>query len=117
MKPLSMALSALLVVGILAPGIALAKPRLGFNVEVVTEGFFSTTLAEVKVASVQAGSPSERAGLKAGDLVVEVAGRPVKGASGPDMKKVLGDVEPGEHLLLKVQRGDDVLMIDIIAGS
>jgi S1-C subfamily serine protease len=117
-KPLSTVLGVLLLLGILAPSIALAKPRLGFSVAVVTEGFLSTTLAEVKVSSVQAGSPSEKAGLKAGDLVVEVGGKPVKGASGLDMKKALGDVKPGEHLILKVQRdGDDVLMIDIIAGS
>lgn len=118
MKPLSTVLYALVLFGILAPGIALAKPRLGFAVAVATDGFFSTTLAEVKVASVQAGSPSEKAGLKVGDLILEMGGKPIKGASGLGMKKVLGDVKPGEHLLLKVQRaGEGVLVIDIIAGS
>ena len=118
MKPHSTVLYVLLLFSILAPGIALAKPRLGFSVAVATDGFFSTTLAEVKVASVQTGSASEKAGLKAGDLIVEMGGRPIKGASGLAVKKVLGDVKPGEHLMLKVQRvGEGVLVIDIIAGS
>ncbi|WP_168198969.1 PDZ domain-containing protein [Luteimonas granuli] len=118
MKPLSAILYALLLVGILGPGVALAKPRLGFSVAIATDGFFSATLAEVKVASVHAGSASEKAGLKAGDLIVEVNGLPIKGASGLAMKKVLADVKPGEHLLLKVQRaGEGVMLIDIIAGT
>jgi S1-C subfamily serine protease len=117
-KPLSTILCVLLLVGILVPGIALAKPRLGFSVAVATEGFFSTTLAEVKVAAVVAGSASDKAGLKAGDLIVELGGLPIKGASGLAMKKALEDVEPGEHLILKVERvGEGILLIDIIAGA
>jgi len=101
----------------LFPSSALAKPRLGFAVAVATDGFFSTTLTEVKVASVRAGSPSEKAGLKAGDLIVELNGKPIKGASGPALKKTLAGVEHGEHVVLKVQRaGKGIQVIDIVAG-
>ena len=117
MKPFSSVVYALLLFGLLVPATALAKPRLGFGVSVATDGFFSTTLAEVKVVSVQVGSPSERAGLKGGDLIVEMNGMAIKGASGPAMKKTLGGIDAGEHLLLKVQRGGNgMLVIDIVAG-
>lgn len=118
MKHLSSVVYALLLFGLLVPAAALAKPRLGFGIAVATDGFFSTTLAEVKVVSVQVGSPSERAGLKGGDLIVEMNGIAIKGASGVAMKKMLGDIKAGEHLLLKVQRGGDgMLVLDIVAGS
>jgi C-terminal processing protease CtpA/Prc len=117
-KRLSSIVYALLLFGMLAPAIALAKSHLGFGVAVATDGFFSTTLAEVKVVTVQAGSPAEAAGLKQGDLIVEMNGMATKGASGPAMKKTLGAVKPGQHLLLKVQRGGNgLLAIDIVAGS
>jgi S1-C subfamily serine protease len=97
---------------------ALAKARLGFGVSIATDGYFSTTLAEVKVASVQAGSPSEKAGLKVGDLIVELNGKPIKGANGLAVKKTLAGVEPGSHVVLKVLRAvQDVLVIDIVAGG
>lgn len=117
MKHLSSVFYALILFGLLAPATALAKPRLGFGIAVATDGFFSTTLSEVKVASVQAGSPAEVAGLKPGDLIVEMNGMAIKGASGPVMKKTLEGVKAGEHLLLKVQRGgNDMLVLDIVAG-
>jgi len=108
----------LLLSALLVPAMALAKPLLGFGIAVATDGFFSTTLAEVKVASVQAGSPSEKAGLKVGDLIIEMNGKPIKGANGMAMKKELGAVRSGEKVALKVQRaGQGMLLISIVAGS
>ena len=117
MKRLFPIFCALLLFSLLAPATALAKGRLGFAISVATDGYLSTTVTEVKVTSVQAGSPSEKAGLKAGDLLVEMNGTAIKGASGPALKKTLGGVKPGEHLLLKVQRANSgMLDIDIVAG-
>jgi S1-C subfamily serine protease len=116
MKTLA-ALVVLILFVSLVPSAAAAKPRLGFGVAVATESYFSTTLAEVTVESVQAGSPSDKAGLRVGDLIVELNGRTIKGASGLVIKRVLSDVNYGDHVLLKVQRtGREFLMIDITAG-
>ena len=118
MKRLFPVLCALLIFSLLAPATALAKGRLGFAISVATDGYFSATLAEVKVTSVQAGSPSEKAGLKVGDLLVELNGTAVKGANGRAMQKTLAGVKAGEHLLLKVQRANSGLLdIDIVAGA
>ena len=109
---------SLLLLALLVPAVALAKPLLGFGIAVATEGFFSTTLAEVKVASVQAGSPSDKAGLRVGDLIVEMNGKPIKGANGMAMKKALSSVKPGETVELKVQRaGQGIVPINIFSGS
>ena len=117
MKLPAIALVVLALLSALVPSPALAKPRLGFAVAVATDGFFSTTLTEVKVDSVKVGSPSERAGLKRGDLIVELNGKPIKGASGPALKKTLAGVQGGDHVVLKVQRaGKGALVINIIAG-
>lgn len=118
LKPSAILLVLLALLATSMPSVAAAKPRLGFAVAVATDGFFSTTLTEVKVASVGAASPAEKAGLKPGDLIIELNGKPIKGASGTALKKNLASVKQGEHVLLKVQRGKDAhVLIDIVAGS
>lgn len=118
MKFPAIALVVLALIASLFPSPVLAKARLGFGVAVATDGFFSTTLAEVKITTVQAGSPSEKAGLKSGDLIVEFNGKPIKGASGLTLKKKLAGVKQGDHVVLKVQReGKGFLIIDIVAGQ
>jgi S1-C subfamily serine protease len=113
--------AALILVALVLSVVSFAAPakgRLGFGVAVATDGYFSTTLAQVKVDSVHPGSPSEKAGLKAGDLIIELNGKPIKGASGLVLKKTLARVEPGDHVVLKVLRAvQDVLVIDIVAGE
>lgn len=106
------------LVSLAGPATAFAKkPLLGFGIAVATDGFLSTKLSEVKVASIKEGSASEKAGLKLGDLILEMNGRLIKGSSGPAMKKILTGTKAGEHLLLKVKRNNGVLLIDIVAGS
>ena len=118
MKRRLFALPALLLLALLVPALAFAKPLLGFGIAVATDGFFSTTLESVKVTSVRPGSASEKAGLKVGDIVVEMDGTPVKGASGPALKRALAAVKPGEHVVLKVERpGKGLVVVDIVAGS
>ncbi|HZX79825.1 MAG TPA: PDZ domain-containing protein [Lysobacter sp.] len=118
MKRRRSTLPALLLPVLLVPALAFAKPLLGFGIAVSTDGFFSTTLESVKIASVRPGSASEKAGLKVGDVVVEMDGRPIKGANGPALKKALGAVKPGDHVVLKVERaGKGLVVVDIVAGS
>ena len=85
---------------------------------VATEGYFGTTLAEVKVTSVVAGGPSEKAGLQVGDLILEMDGMPVKGGSGLALKRQLANIKHGDRVVLRVQRGSaGVVVVEIVAGS
>jgi serine protease Do/serine protease DegQ len=57
------------------------------------------------VTDVQASSPAAQAGLRKGDLVTGLNGRPVRGAA--ELRARLGVVPIGETVTLSVQRGDD----------
>ena len=95
---------------------AFAKGRLGFGVQVATDGMLSSTLKEVKISAVRPGGPAEKAGLRAGDIVTEFAGQRVVGSNGGELKKDLGSIKQGERLKLLVQRAGKPLTIEIVAG-
>ncbi|MGW1119360.1 S41 family peptidase [Streptomyces tanashiensis] len=60
----------------------------------------------VRVTRVQPGGPAERAGLRAGDRLVSVDGRPVDGLSVSEVVSLLrGDGVPGSPVALRVERG------------
>src|SRR5499426_1688435 len=54
------------------------------------------------VTDVQPGSPGEKAGLRRGDVILEVAKRPADDAA--NLYKALGALKPGESLLIYVHR-------------
>ncbi|MET9673285.1 S41 family peptidase [Streptomyces sp. NPDC006482] len=60
----------------------------------------------VEVTRVQAGGPAERAGLRVGDRLVAVDGRPVGGLSVSEVVSLLrGDGVPGSAVAVRVERG------------
>ncbi len=54
------------------------------------------------ITQVEPGSPAEKAGIQAGDVVVEVNGRPVRNSS--DLRNRIGLVRIGEQVELTLQR-------------
>ena len=96
---------------------AFAKGRLGFGVQMATDGAASMTLKEVKISDIRANGPAAKAGLRTGDIVTEFAGQRVAGASGNAFKQSLGSIKQGEHLKLVVLRAGKPLPIDIVAGA
>ena len=73
------------------------RGRLGISMEDVTGG------EGAKIAEVQANSPAAKAGIKVGDVVTGLNGRPVRGAA--ELRARLGVVPVGETVELRVQRG------------
>jgi Do/DeqQ family serine protease len=57
------------------------------------------------LAQVQPASPAERAGLRTGDIVVAVNGRPVRSAA--ELRAQLGVIPAGETVELRIQRGGE----------
>jgi uncharacterized iron-regulated protein len=74
-------------------------PRLGILVETTHDG--------VKVSSVTAGSIAEATDLRAGDLLVEVAGTPVK--TSDELRAIVGRTAPGTWLPLKAKRQNEII--------
>ena len=73
---------------------AAPRPLLGITIDPVAEG--------VRVLTVGAGSIAEAAGLRAGDVLIEVAGSAVKLPA--DVRAIVGTVAPGTWLPLKARR-------------
>lgn len=97
-----MLLSALLPVQDAVPQPdAAALPRragpLGIRLETVSEG-------EIRVREVVPGLPGERAGVRPGDRIRAVAGKPV--ASPPDLSAALVGRRGGEVVELELRRGE-----------
>ncbi|MFC8170340.1 S41 family peptidase [Streptomyces sp. NPDC057242] len=60
----------------------------------------------VRITRVQTGGPAARAGLRTGDRLVSVDGRPVDGLSVSEVVALLrGDGVPGSSVALRVERG------------
>jgi uncharacterized iron-regulated protein len=91
--------------GDITPGIADAlyvinplpanPPRLGVAMQMDPNG--------IRIAQVMAGSVAAQAGLQAGDLILEVAGRPAKDPE--DLRQAVERQAPGTWLPLKIRRG------------
>jgi glutaredoxin 3 len=58
-----------------------------------------------RVGGVRAGSPSERAGVQVGDVVIELSGRPVTKVA--DLEQIAARRPPGMPTSLVVQRGGE----------
>jgi len=89
------------VFGVAAPRDA-GRPHLGVVLD---------TNGGVRIGAVETNSIAEVAGLRVGDVLLEVAGLPVKGAR--DVRAAVERQAPGTWLPLKVRRGDETL--DIVA--
>jgi len=66
------------------------------------------------VADVSPGGPSDQAGLRSGDLVYKIDGRPVTSAS--DLTRQVGQVHAGDTIRLEVRRDGQSRTIALKAG-
>jgi len=93
----------LLVFGVGVAAAQEATGTFGFVAKVDADGFFNPRLKSVLIQSVAPGMPAVAAGITAGDLVVEVEGRVVAGASATEMATLMKKA-PGQKLVLKLRR-------------
>ena len=67
------------------------------------------------IERVEPGSGADQAGLKAGDIVVEIDGQDIN--SQMDLAQVIMDQEVGATLRVKVKRGRTLLIVPVVVGS
>lgn len=100
------------------PGWAGERGYFGFALTVEGEGkFWNPTLRSVRIKEVSPASPAALAGMVSGDEILEVAGKPVPGAKGNDLKTEV-EKEVGQALTLKIRRASgEVVAVVLVAAS
>jgi len=82
------------------------RAKLGVTVQPITADLASSLgLSDVRgalVNQVEPGSPADRAGLRQGDVITEVAGRRV--SDGNELRNAISNTAPGTSVALKVVR-------------
>ncbi len=69
----------------------------------------------VGIARVEPGTAAAKAGLKADDIIFELAGKPVK--SRQALIDLLENYKPGDTVAVKVRRGDEEVSLRVKLGS
>ena len=75
----------------------------------------STSAAGAQVASVKSGSPADKAGLKAGDVVTAIDGKSVSSAD--DLTALVATYKPGDTAKLTVKRIGSTQTISVTFGQ
>jgi len=69
----------------------------------------------VGVADVSPRGPARRAGIKDGDLIVEIEDREIR--SRRQLSRLVGNYDPGQLIAMKIKRGGKVLEVRLILAS
>ncbi|MEK9135082.1 MAG: trypsin-like peptidase domain-containing protein [Patescibacteria group bacterium] len=77
----------------------------------------SYTLSDkgASVSSIFSGSSAEKAGIKEGDIVLEVAGKKI--TKDNTLSKTLMEYSPSDKIILKILRGGKELSIEVVLGE
>lgn len=90
--------------------------RMGFNVSLGTiPNYADNTGDGLLLDGVRDDSPAAKAGLKAGDKVVKLAGRDVRNAT--DYTFVLGEMKAGVEYEIEIVRGAERLTLKIVPAT
>jgi serine protease Do len=73
------------------------------------------TKSGVLVASVEAGGAAAQAGIKAGDVLLELDGHEIE--NGRDLREAVADTKPGERVTVKLQREGRPLELEVTMGG
>ncbi len=93
-----------------------AGGRMGFNVSLGTIPNYADNNGDgLLLDGVRDDSPAAKAGLKAGDKVVRLAGRDVRNAT--DYTFVLGEMKAGAEYEIEIVRGAERLKLKIVPAA
>lgn len=83
-----------------------ARGWLGIGIQEITkelaDSFGMKNTNGALVAGVEKGSPAEKAGLEAGDVILKFDGKPIGSSS--DLPRIVGATKPGKEVTLEVLR-------------
>lgn len=76
---------------------------------------YGTDVAGVMLDDVKSGAPAEQAGIRGGDIIVELAGTKIENIY--DYTAVIDRLKPGQAVIVKVKRADAIVELDLTPGS
>jgi len=89
------------------------KGELGLTVQAVSPQLAESLGLErpegVVITGVEPGSPADEAGLRRGDVILEVDRKPIRKL--PDYRKAVGETKKGKGVLFLVRRGESTLFL------
>jgi S1-C subfamily serine protease len=78
----------------------------GVTVSVTADGLFNPTVRVARITRVEPGLPAARAGVLAGDEVIEVDHRRIPGARAADLAPLAQGKRVGDEVMLVLARSD-----------
>ena len=90
----------------------MAGGRSGFNISLGTVPSYSDSTDGMVIDAVRDNSPAAKAGLKAGDKIVRLAGKDIRNVT--DYTYTLGEMKAGEEYEVVVMRGAERLTMKIV---
>lgn len=95
---------------------AAEKGWFGFVLAIDADGILNPKLRSIKIDKIFPASPASKAGLAAGDMIVEIEGVVVEGAKAETLKAAM-QKSVGETLRLTIKRGADAAQdVSLVAG-
>jgi putative serine protease PepD len=91
-----------------------AKGTIGITLSVSADGVLVPSVREVSVLKVTPEGPAAKAGIAAGDKVVEVDGKRVAGASALQLAPLAKGKRPGESVSVVLQRPDGTVYRTVV---
>lgn len=121
--PRGPAVMALCMLALLFTQGAAAQPsdrKIGFGIQVYTDGFFSSTVTKIAVTQVTVDSQAQAAGVAVGDELVRIQDTVVPGGSAPRLKEHM-DFVPGVPKKITFRRANgseyDVVFVRAAASK
>ena len=95
------------------------RGRIGVQIDQVSKDVAeSLGLAKAQgalVRSVEAGSPADKAGVEAGDIITRFEGKPIEKSA--DLPRMVGSVKPGSKASLTVWRRGSSTELQVVVGE
>lgn len=96
-----------------------SRGRLGVTIQDINqslaESFWLKRPAGALINAVESGSPAERAGLRSGDVILEVNGRAIE--SGTDVPPLIAALKPGSDATLSIWRDREARKVSVRVGE
>lgn len=92
----------------------IVRPWIGIRYQ-MEEGGARISELGLAESSILPGSPAEKAGLRAGDLITSFSGQ--KLGEEQSLAGLMADVNPGDTVKLEIMRNEEILTIDITLGD